>query len=756
MQKYQQIIGPLLTIFVCSALLQTNFFTWLSDENLDILFKIRGERQTSQSIIIIGIDESSLEELGSWPFPRHYHAELLNKLAHAKAIGFDLIFSLDDEDDQIFADAMIGGPPIVMAAASDYRGQLLAPTGTLNKYTGLGHIETELGLDGVVRRVDLVKLGLPVLALAVTGQEEQWYAEYKTEQEGKLINFYGPEFTFLYISYIDVLSGKYKPEFFKDRYVLVGSKALALGDVHITPFSQKHPVPGVEIQATILNNLLDQSYIRESNQGTVTLCILYLLLATLFWPKQSEAKNIIGNIGLVLAAFIGAVYLFHLNIFIKPLIPIFVICICYLLHVVVQWATLTTRMVREIRLVNDQLEHGIQTVFQSLPSSIDKELLVPHKLPLVGPGGLKRHVLRMHHGISALALQNSFIQHLLSEEAPPLVIWQKEGGKIILANYRFMKLWEGMDIQNGHLPDLEEFNKLIDSKGIGYQENDVLKEMDGFDSSRDRAFDICVREKGQKVFLRIVVNEVNSTILGWEGILASFTDVTEIRELERLKGEMMNIVSHELKLPLTTILGFSEMLADSLIGVEQQYADEISKQSKRLAKMIEDFLHIARIESGRYIINRYPFDLLSVVYDAISVVEPSALKKSIEIICRLPQKISPLVGDETLITQVVLNLLDNAVKFSPHDSEVTLRIIEKKDELLLSICDEGPGIKDEEKTKIFGKFVRGGGEVKGSGFGLGLSFVQQVIENHGGNIIVEDGTSVGSVFTLTIPKVVTK
>jgi signal transduction histidine kinase len=245
---------------------------------------------------------------------------------------------------------------------------------------------------------------------------------------------------------------------------------------------------------------------------------------------------------------------------------------------------------------------------------------------------------------------------------------------------------------------------------------------------------------------------VTDTDLGFTGILASFTDVTEIRELERLKSEVMNIVSHELRLPLTTIMGFSEMLSESLEGPEREYALQIQSQSARLAKMIGDFLDIARIESGKYLIHKYPFDLLSIIHDASSGVAHSAGVKDIHITYELPQKTTPLLGDESLITQAILNLLDNAVKFSPVSSRVLLSVVEKENMIEITVADEGEGIADIEKPKVFDKFIRGTGQVQGSGFGLGLSFVKEVVEGHSGEVRVGDSEFGGAEFIILLPK----
>jgi signal transduction histidine kinase len=235
--------------------------------------------------------------------------------------------------------------------------------------------------------------------------------------------------------------------------------------------------------------------------------------------------------------------------------------------------------------------------------------------------------------------------------------------------------------------------------------------------------------------------------------MASFTDVTELKRLERVKGEMMNIVSHELKLPLTSIIGFAEMLQEKLIGEDKQYITEIYQQSTRLGQMIEDFLDISRMESGRYKINKYAFDIIASIHDAITCTHPLAERKHIKIHSKLPLKASAILGDEVLVTQMVINLLENAVKFSPENSRVDVTLVENEQEITIKIADQGPGISDEDKDNIFNKFIRGKAARDVEGFGLGLNFVKQVAENHNGTVTVIDNTEKGAIFIITLPKI---
>jgi signal transduction histidine kinase len=472
-------------------------------------------------------------------------------------------------------------------------------------------------------------------------------------------------------------------------------------------------------------------------------------MGVMFWPGGRETRNMLLGLGGVFVLGAVAITLFRYNYYLNPSLPIFVLLLCYLGHLVSQWLWLTTKLVKQIRQLDKQLDEGLDKVFMTIPTSLVRKYNTPEKRKLTG--GIDRHISRIHNGIEALALQNSFINHLLSKETPPLILWQQDNGVIVLANTGFVELWKNMSDINSPLPNLSEFYTLLVSKVVSDKN---ISQQPAFekDLQLDRMVDVGLLVNGRKSYNRVLIHKVKGSILGFSGVLASFTDVTEIRELERIKGEVMNIVSHELKLPLTTIMGFAEMLSENLKGESKIFAEEICSQSKRLAKMIEDFLDIARIESGKYVINKYPFDLLTVVHDAASGVNHSAERKGVEIVYTLPAKITHLMGDEVLITQAILNLLDNAVKFSPARSKVFVKVSESETDIVLQVSDEGPGISGEEKKLVFEKFVRGGGQKNESGFGLGLSFVKQVVEGHGGTISVEDAEGGGARFIIILPK----
>ncbi len=744
-----RLISPFCTCLCLGLLIFTGLFFRLSDTTLDLFFAVRGPVATSQSVVIVGIDEASLQTLGPWPFPRSLHAKLLQKLHMAESVGFDFLFIQDGRGDNNFQKAFLESPPVALAVAHNYDGTLLMVADSLRKNISLGHIETHLGSGGVVRTVELRRGQLPVLALAMLPLEKRLKLGLENRDASRIINFYGSEFSFLYISYADVLAAKVSSEFFRDRYVLVGSQAVALGDVHVTPLSKKHPVPGVEIQATILNNLLDGSFIDSLPVVSYGVAAFIIISAFFFWPKGRESRNLLVGFLVIIGVLLVSYQLFRCNLYIDPSPTLVLFFIAYFIHLIVQGVWLAQKLFIEIKVLDKKLEEGAQHVFKTIPSKLVRERIGAAKGQLTG--GLHRHIEKIHDGIQALALQNQFINHLLCVETPPLVIWERSGGQLVLVNERFRDLWGRIMGENVILPNLSTFNKMLEEKEDGATKP-LSQSSPMEDSKCINVVDVLFRVNGRKTYHRIVVYEMKNSLLGFSGILASFTDVTEIRELEKIKGEMMNIVSHELKLPLTTIMGYGEMLSLSLKDDNRKYADEICNQAKRLAKMIEDFLDIARMENGKFVINRYPYDFLTVVHDAASGVQNYSQKKGIKINYDLPVKLSPLLGDEVLITQAILNLLDNAVKFSPENSNIYLKVKEEKDNIVLYVSDEGPGVCEAEKEIIFDKFVRSSGQVSESGFGLGLSFVSQVVAGHGGAVHVCNRHLVGAEFSLVLPK----
>lgn len=720
----------------------------LSDKAVDLLFQFRGPLEPRQDIVIVGIDEDTLSRIGAWPFERKNHAALLSRLKKAKVIAFDILFSESTDQDAVFTDALAASPPVIMAAAHNFQNQILYPSLSIQHYTGIGRIEIVLGVDGVVRKAGVLysdeKFDFPSFSLAMLqAAGEKILAGFPSLSV--LVNHYGPEGTFLYISYVDVLEGVYPEDFFENRYVLIGAEALGIGDSHITPFSRNYPTPGVEIQATILNNLLDDNWLRPVVWYPGAVMCIIALLSLLLWPSLSEKWNFVVNLFISGLVTVLAIFFFTNFLLLDPVRPLFFLVVTYLVHLIAERIWTARRIYREMNLVDQQLESRLANVYTNIPDRFFKKSLSGKA------AGTREHLVNLQAGIKALSLQHHFIEHLLKEDLPPLILWDRESGDVILVNTMYRKFWEQYSISEATLPNIKDFVALLDVSQVGENAQHIdLAEIS--DSADGFGVDIGLRLGGRKRYFRVHIQSVCAEDISFEGVLAVLTDITEVKELEQLQREIVSVVSHELKLPLTVILGYGEILAETLQGTEKEYIDTICTQTLRLNRLIEDFLDIARLEHGHQEIRSLPLNLLELIEEVMAVVSVPAQKKSIELITHIPRRVSAVVGDYTLLVQAVVNLMDNAIKYSPEKTTVILELIEQEEQFVLCVTDQGPGIPEESCREIFGKFNRGQDVPPQDGFGLGLNFVQQVLQKHGGRVYLKHTSPDGSSFCLSLPQ----
>ncbi len=235
-------------------------------------------------------------------------------------------------------------------------------------------------------------------------------------------------------------------------------------------------------------------------------------------------------------------------------------------------------------------------------------------------------------------------------------------------------------------------------------------------------------------------------------------DVTRMKELDRLKSDMLSLMSHELRTPVTSINGFAELLmADDKIPEDaREFLSIIHAESQRVARMLSTFLSVAKLEQkDRQEVLIAPLTLDDVVREAITSFQPVAKRKRIRLVERDGQRLPPVAADRGLITQAVANLVDNAIKYSPERTSVTLSTALEADTVRLTVEDRGYGIPPEDQERVWEKFYRVArdGRIKEEeSTGLGLSFVRQVVEQHGGQVFLESAPGLGSKVGFTLPR----
>lgn len=242
----------------------------------------------------------------------------------------------------------------------------------------------------------------------------------------------------------------------------------------------------------------------------------------------------------------------------------------------------------------------------------------------------------------------------------------------------------------------------------------------------------------------------------FEGAILVFHDITELRRLEQIRQDFVANVSHELRTPISSIKGYAETLLEGALEDKHNAKEFISiiyQDSNRLANLINDLLDLSKIESGKMKMSLVPLDTVSLIKRAVTVIENQAKAKSIAIKLALPSDLPKVKADETRFSQVMINLLDNAIKYSSEGRTATISANVVNNALQIDISDTGIGISEKDLPRIFERFYRvdKARSRELGGTGLGLSIVKHIVSAHGGQVWVKSELGLGSTFSFTIP-----
>src|SRR5436309_12330657 len=230
----------------------------------------------------------------------------------------------------------------------------------------------------------------------------------------------------------------------------------------------------------------------------------------------------------------------------------------------------------------------------------------------------------------------------------------------------------------------------------------------------------------------------------------------QLEAASRHKSEFLANMSHELRTPLNAIIGFSEVLSEVMFSEinekQTEYLKDIHTSGQHLLSLINDILDLSKIEAGRMELELSDFDLPNAIENALILVRERASRRGIRLGSTIDRHLGVISGDERKVKQVLLNLLSNALKFTPEGGQINVRAVLNNDVAEVSVTDTGVGIAHEDQEAVFEEFRQvGGAEKKAEGTGLGLALSRKFIELHGGRIWVKSQVGVGSTFTFTLP-----
>ncbi len=729
----------LLVFFLVAAAYLGGFLKTLDLALTDLNFSIL-QREASQQIVVVEIDVRSLKTLDSWPWPRRYHAAVIERLiaAGADAVALDIDFSSRSNpvDDEALRSAIArSGNKVVLPIFKQYdRGvgdqpQIIysSPHPAVDGGAVLATVNVQTEPDGRVRRylsADDWK-GRPVTSMAgrlATGRNLDPGAFH--------LDLGIDPRTVPRLSYTDVLDGNFLNETVAGKKVIVGATALELGDQLAVAVHKI--VPGPVLQAIAFESLFQGRAIHRLASWPVL--AIALLLAVLLGPFFERANWRVGLGCLVAVGLLsGATSLGVLARWpvIFDTVPwVMVAALSYTLGL---WRSIDAQSVSIFQHRLDSMHR--RAMMQSVvDDSFDGIAIVGEdtEVELINPAG--ERIL----GVSADDVTGERIHDFLP---------RPQGLEIM-----FTPLFNGRDYHEG-----------IGANVFGPQEIRML-------SADGNSMTIELIVSSSRLSISKKAGEGGSP--GRRVFIYTFRDITERKQAEeaqnraretaeaanRAKTEFLANMSHELRTPLNAVIGFSDIIMKEALGpagVPQyvEYAHDINTSGTHLLEIINDILDMSKIEAGELEPNRSEFDFGRVVLSSLKLISGRAGKEGLEIVTEIPDDLPVLTADERMIKQILINLLANAVKFTPAGGTVTVSAMATEDGFSFSVADTGIGIPEDKMSVILEPFGQADSRLERvyEGTGLGLPLVKSMTELHGGRLEIASTEGVGTTATVSLP-----
>jgi CHASE2 domain-containing sensor protein/signal transduction histidine kinase len=745
--------------------------TWRIDQSLYDGTLSLWSRPVADDIVIVAIDDASLAAIGRWPWPRAVHATLLDRLAQGqpRAIALDLLLSEPDPDphaDALLAAAMQRAAPVVLPSyffAAPTRGlQPLAPAAPLAAAAArIAHMDAETDTDGMLRHAWL-RAGLrrtpddaadppllPHLALALleaagervhpsldalrapsaaTSAQPAWRRD-----ERVLIRYAGAPGTVATVPYASVLRGDVPARAFAGKLVLVGATAPGLGDAFPTPVSGgKGPMAGVEVSAQLADALRGGHGLRALPPwGLGLLAALLALLLFAAYARHTAGRALQITAGAVLLALVASAALVGAGVWLPPVALVLTAMLAYPLW---SWQRLAAAQ----RFVDAELARWPD------PSPADTAR---------AGDPLDQRLAALRRAGDAVRQARRFVTDSLAA-LPEAVFVTDAAGTVLIANAQAARLLGGdaADPAIGR-PLAAVLAAVTPLESTGWPALiEAAQRSDAPLVTRARAG---AAEQAVDLLARLApFGTPAGEGAAAHALVVSLADVTRLTAAERSRDELLAFVTHDLRSPQATLVSMAELARfGRLTLAPDQLLEQVELLARRTLSMADEFLQLGGADARA--LQFAPLDLAAPVREAVDEVGPQAQVRGVRLAARWPAAPVPVRGDATLLRRACVNLLTNALKFSPSPGVVEIDVEQQDDAAVLRVRDHGPGIPAEIRDRLFRRYERAADADHRpallQGVGLGLVLGDSVARRHGGAVSVESEPGQGACFTLRLP-----
>jgi len=699
-------------------------------------------RPPSGDIVVVAIDNRSIAALGRWPWPRAQHEALLRRLAEARprAVAYDVLFVDPDRDpaaDAALAEAM-GETRVFTPLSFDIPGVDGAPFTMVPPVppvraaaAGVGHVNIEFDTDGVVRRAYLGERAgtaewphlMELMFRAARGApSEAWSSADPPRGQGLargrpvMVAFTARPGDFRTVSFVDLVRGETPAVFLRDKLVLVGATADGLGDRYATPLSDGAQVmPGVELQANLLDTLLSDRGVRAVGGGLLALLTvipLWALLAGFLLLKPRTNMVLGAGLALGVLAAAGLALMFG-RLWVPPAAALIGLVLVYPLW---SWR---------------RLEASSAFMVAELGRFAGEADPLPKRAEPAAPAGdvIGRQMDLMEAALGRARDLRGFLGDIV-QGLPDATVVADVDERVLVAN----RAADGL------------FRDLLRASPVGRRLDDLAAPLTaGAPDPETGDVEMAAPDGRSFAVRRTSLQSAGGGLAGW---IVRYVDISGLKAAARQREDILQLLTHDMRSPQVSILALLDSQAE-----EGALADRIRGYARRTLDLADDFVHLARAESGH--MNLETLDLAELATDALDDLWPQSNAKQIVVVSPEAEEPFLVSADRGLLTRALINLVDNAIKFTAPGGRIECRVTATPGRVICVISDTGRGMAADEVEHVFERFRRAASAEaqRIDGAGLGLAFVQAVVQRHGGVITCASTPGVGTRFEIALPRV---